>query len=114
MPPHDEYQGIPVTAYTNVYNPHDPLERPLNGTITYSTNIINMDSYVHWPTTSSVTIDANRITVAEDPLGYKMRIDLDRILDGYFRKIYRIIQQHVTIDISEDEFMKLLKEEGNE
>lgn len=114
MPPHDEYQGIPITAYTNVYNPRDPLERPLNDAITYRTNVIGTGSDISWPTTSSTTIDANRITIAEDTLGYKVGIDLEKILDGYFRKIYRIIQEHSITNISEDEFMKLLKEEENE
>lgn len=113
MPPHDTELRIPLTVNTNITdayeNAYDPLYRPAT-TVTQDEYVFTTNT---WPT-NSVTINTDGLHLDTDYIGQKVRIALDRVLDRYFRTLYKVIEEHCRIDISEDEFMKLIKDENNE
>lgn len=119
MPPHDDEIRIPLTVNAEI---GDPLDRPLpytNNVLTdrtplYTTYTVPTQTW----TTNAININPNdfvfETNMPYDEVNRRIRFDLDHILDNYFRKIYRIILEHARIDISEEEFMKLIKEENDE
>lgn len=124
MPPHDDEIRIPLTVNTEI---GDPLDRPLPYTNEVLTNRTPLYTAYTAPTvtyapqtwtTNAININPNDLVFETnspyDEVSRRIRFDLDHILDNYFRKIYRIILEHARIDISEEEFMKLIKEENDE
>lgn len=90
MPPHDDtIDVIEATAFpmheTNATTiTFDPLHR------TYTTDRITIDERP-WTMTKFITED-----------------DLEKVI----HKIYQIIEDHTTLDITEEEFMKLIKDDS--
>lgn len=56
-------------------------------------------------------VHADGAYIDVDVVGQRVRTEMQGILDEYLRRIYRVISEHCVIDISEDQFMKLIKEE---
>ncbi len=56
-------------------------------------------------------VHADGAYVDVDVVGHRVRTEIQGILEEYLRRIYRVISEHCVIDISEDQFMKLIKEE---
>lgn len=123
MPPHDDEIRIPLTVNTEI---GDPLDRPFP----YTNNVLtNRPPYTTYTTptvtftpqtwgTNAININPNDLVFETnmpfDEVNRRIRFELDHILDNYFRKMYKIILEHARIDISEEEFMKLIKEENDE
>ena len=133
MPPHDPDVRIPWSVNTNY------TAGPLDGYATTGTTwtTTNLDEitvgphtntihtttnspYDNWVTMNSpyrdwvsntLTINADASHIDAEILGKKLRIAIDKVLDQYFRKMYEIINDVHNFSISEDEFMKLLKED---
>ena len=129
MPPHDPEIRMPfrVNTVTN---------GTLDGNLTFTTTNTNATSGnpggADWYTTYTTTpnndvylypreytanemnINADMLHLDVDFIGQKVRIALEKALDQYFRAIYKVIEDHCHIDISEDEFIKLIKEETDE
>jgi len=132
MPPHDPEIRIPLTINT------DYTTGPLDGYVTatpwttdrldgvdadtYSNTIhtTTNNTYDNWVTmnspyrdwiSNSLNINADASHIDAEVLGKKVRIAIDKVLDQYFRKLYEIINDVHNFSISEDEFMKLLKED---
>lgn len=106
MPPHDD--TIDVLAATAF---------PRHGTTTtYNTGGIVPDTMVdprtitdphhHVYTTDHITINATPWTIPK----FVTEEDLQKVV----KKIYNIITDHTTLDISEEEFMSMLKDDNNE
>lgn len=90
---------------------NDPLYRA------YTTTTVPLQTYTIHGWDPQVHIDPNELhelRLDTEYLGHKVRIALEEVLDSYFRNIYKAIKEHVRFDISEDEFMKLIKGENNE
>ena len=68
----------------------------------------NTFDYVYRPiaTTSAITNDCSNTRAWSSWQNIATEHDIDQLA----RKIYKIFSEHIKIDISEDEFMKLLKE----
>ena len=119
MPPHDDEIRIPLTVNTEIGD-------PLDGSLPYTNDVLTNRPLYTTYTTPTVTFtpqtwrtNAINDLVYETNLPYDevnrhIRFTLDHILDNYFRKMYKIILEHARIDISEEEFMKLIKEENDE
>ena len=122
MPPHDPE----VITYT--YTP-GPLGNYVTTTQSATTNFDEITAspnvhtttnnpYRHWVLDSSdywssntLNVSATDLMLDTELLGKKVRIALDEVLDQYFRRLYEIINDVHNFSISEDEFMKLLKED---
>ena len=103
MPPHDDTidtlaaMAFPVTA-NNTYNTggfvHDAMTNPETITVpryrTYTTDRITIDE-TPWTVPKFVTQD-----------------DLEKVI----HKIYQIIEDHTTLNITEEEFMKIVKDDS--
>ena len=127
MPPHDPEIRIPLTVNTDYTT--DPLDGYTTGTTWTTTNLDEITAnpnihtttynpYRNWTLDSSdywssnaLNVKATDLTLDTEYLGKKVRIALDKVLDQYFRKLYEIINDVHNFSISEDEFMKLLKED---
>lgn len=113
MPPHDPEIRMPfgttwtttnfdeITASPNI---HTTTNNPYENWITVNS------PYTDW-VSNSLNIHADASQIDTEILGKKVRIALDKVLDQYFRKLYEIINDVHNFSISEDEFMKLLKED---
>ena len=120
MPPHDQELRIPLSVNADDY---------VTGTTWITTNLDEITAsptihtttnnpYRNWVLDSSnywssnvLNVSATDLTLDTEYLGKKVRIALDKVLDQYFRKLYEIINDVHNFSISEDEFMKLLKED---
>ena len=100
MPPHDD--TIDVLAATAF---------PRHGTTTtYNTGGIIHDTMVD-PGTMYRTYTTDHITIDETPWTIPKFIteeDLQKVV----KKIYNIITDHTTLDISEEEFINIIKDDG--
>jgi hypothetical protein len=110
VPPRWEWEE--TTLYNPTNTPIEPAARFETGPyVTTTTTAANHPVTTGTTTTYPVTADPwtlDRVTFREDYL--VTRLKLEDILDNYFRRVYKIIQEHTTIDISEEEFMNILKE----
>lgn len=63
--------------------------------------------------TDELTVNAQeqRNTLTVEYLDRKVRIEIDKILDRYFRKIFEVLKREYDFSISEEDFMKLIKED---
>ncbi len=132
MPPHDPEFRTPLTVNTDYTA--DPLGEYVTGTTWTTANLDEItvgthantiytttnNTYDNWITMNSpyrdwvsntLNINADASHIDAEILGKKVRIELDKILDQYFRKLYKIINDVHNFSISEDEFMKLLNED---
>lgn len=119
MPPHDDEIRIPLT-YTNTYYT-DPLTTgttavdPNIVTTTYTPGIRGYYTYDEYRQAfDQANVRASENTLDVEYLQHKVRIALDNVLDHYFRTLYKVIKDHCSFDISEDEFIKLIKEDKND
>lgn len=127
MPPHDPEVRIPLRVNTDYTA--GPLDGYTTGTTWTTTNLDEitasptihtttsnpyrnwiLDSSDYW-SSNALNVNATELTLDTEYLGKKVRIALDKVLDQYFRKLYEIINDVHNFSISEDEFMKLLKED---
>ena len=92
-----------ITATRNFYTAYrgdtvrGPLEEPLD---TYRT-IINADWLDNIANVRDIEY-GNRVTINET------RLLTQKDLDEFAHRLYKIIEEHTPIDISEDEFMELI------
>jgi len=86
----------------------------LTGTQTANT-VVNYDDYVvHNMDQFTTTIDPGYVnfTTNRFDTGWTTHIEtLDEKLEKFAEKIYMIIKEHTHIDISEEEFMKIIKDD---
>lgn len=78
-----EFDAITFDVDTNIHNATEPLRF-------YTTNNITADAW---------TINTTRFATTED-------------LEHFSQKIYKIIEEHTPLDITEEEFMKLIKDDS--
>lgn len=107
MPPHDDIidalaaTALPIHGTTTTYD---------TGGIVYDTMVaprtITDPLYRTYTTTDHITIDATPWTIPK----FVTEEDLEKAV----KKIYNIITDHTTLDISEEEFMSMLKDDNNE
>ena len=108
--------------------PHNDLTDPLYGTYTTTTTTVPYTNIV----TDRITVNPDGITLNQNWIDHAHAFTLtdERLwradtfkmptfvtqedLDKLMRKFYRIMSEHVIVDISEDEFMKLLNEQQDE
>ena len=89
--------------YTNTYTAGPPIQ-----TFDLETAANNIEP-LRTDTTTAVTWD---YLTRDYNNGWRVAIDYvtKKDLEEFARKIYKIIEEHTSIDISEDEFMKLLED----
>lgn len=112
MPPHiDDAITMPRATYTiaaedltNVVN--DMRTGGLVHTTMTAPRTEITDPLYHTYTTDHITIDAIPWTIPT----FVTEEDLQKVV----KKIYNIITDHTTLDISEEEFMSMLKDDNNE
>lgn len=68
---------------------------------------IDYGRLVTWNTTTpEINIKPNEITYEYKPYGFVT----EEMLNEFARKIFRIIEEHTPIDITEEEFMDIIEE----
>ena len=115
MPPHENLDGLTYNAatYTNVLNHFEHTVDTVRAQDAYT--------YTYTPQTFAGTIN-NTVGVTNDLMGnadtwleyatYLSKRDLDVALNDFAKRIYKIITEYTRIDITEEEYMRLLHEEG--
>ena len=122
MPPHDNdgtyatniYQDDFIFRGRNTFNT-TPLDFTTAGTYTVTaenapTNTWTTYTVPDWTTTLNDRINFNR-EYSHEELKAEVDAEVDRRLEHIFKKMYEIIHDICNFSISEDEFMKLLKED---
>ena len=82
----DDY--ITTANLTDLYNAYQQYQ--LDNTLTHTNTMVN----------DAVTYDCTSLTFVTT-----------KDLDAFARRLYKIIEEHTPIDISEDEFMELIKDD---
>lgn len=63
------------------------------------------------PVRAGVHLDPNGLYIDVEALGRTVRTEIGTLMDSYLRRIYNVIAEHCVIDIPEEEFLKLIREE---
>ena len=69
----------------------------------------------NWVTTANTTAAANSVTWKPTQAYYRYDLDVvtkdqfDYMIEKMYEKIYKILTEHIQLDISEEEFMDILK-----
>lgn len=85
--------------YDNLTAPIDYVNRITWDTIT--TNTVE---------TPQININPNGITYEYKPYEFVTKFVTEEMLNEFARKIFRIIEEHTPIDITEEEFMDIIEE----
>lgn len=72
---------------------------------------------ITWDTTTTnriempeINIKPNEITYEYKPYGFVTEFVTEEMLNEFARKIFKIIEEHTPIDITEEEFMNIIEE----
>jgi len=114
MPPHDDL--------TTAWAPHIPVITTNN--IGTGTDTIDLDGYTYTATAAYAAdtvarayadiMDVNAWTPMTDAQlkysgKYIPREELDKYLESFARKVYKVFSEHIKLDITEEEFMDILE-----
>lgn len=73
-------------------------------------NRITWDAATTTAQTPTINIRPNEITYDYKPYEFVTKFVTEEMLNEFARKIFRIIEEHTPIDITEEEFMDIIEE----
>ena len=136
MPPHDENLTFRVPFNPGIYYTTTTMQDLTNTAAATTVNANPPDLYTtaaanlqadidnfqrEWiteyvpptnrPVRPGVRLDQNGLYIDVDALGQTVRTEIGTLMESYLRRIYEIIAEHCVIDIPEEEFLKLIREE---
>ena len=115
MPPHDDALDLQnltytTTAATTVTNAATTTTVPYDNTFVTDRLTINADDIYRTYAFPDINLGGAWTASPAKSTRYVTKKDLDNLV----RKFYQVMAEHVILDVSEDEFVKLLNEAQDE